>query len=98
MPGVASGIVDHCRPASPPARSTSRYEEHEENLAMAQPAGSAPSPSTPSSTPGAMGLPRRRLGRTQMVVSELSLGGVGIGGLYGEITDEDAAGAVFVRR
>lgn len=61
---------------------------------MAQPVDSSPSPSSSSSTPAATDLPRRRLGRTHMIVSELSLGGVGIGGLYGEITDEDAAGAV----
>src|SRR6476660_2635515 len=36
----------------------------------------------------------RRLGRTQMVVTELSLGGVAIGGLYGPLPEEDAAGAV----
>jgi aryl-alcohol dehydrogenase-like predicted oxidoreductase len=36
----------------------------------------------------------RRLGRTQMVVTELSLGGVAIGGLYGPLPEADAAGAV----
>ena len=39
-------------------------------------------------------LARRRLGRTAMVVSELALGGVGIGGLYGPVAEEDAAAAV----
>lgn len=40
------------------------------------------------------GLSRRRLGRTEMAVSELSLGGVGIGGLYGPVPGDAAAGAV----
>lgn len=40
------------------------------------------------------GLPRRRLGKTEMVVTELSLGGVGIGGLYGPVPEAEAAGAV----
>lgn len=39
-------------------------------------------------------LPRRRLGRTEMHVTELALGGVGIGGLYGPVEEERAAGAV----
>jgi aryl-alcohol dehydrogenase-like predicted oxidoreductase len=39
-------------------------------------------------------LGKRRLGRTQMVVTELSLGGVAIGGLYGPLPEDDAAGAV----
>ncbi|HEX2516035.1 MAG TPA: aldo/keto reductase [Chloroflexota bacterium] len=41
-----------------------------------------------------MELERRRLGRTEMVVSELSLGGVGIGGFYGPLSEEAAGGAV----
>jgi aryl-alcohol dehydrogenase-like predicted oxidoreductase len=40
------------------------------------------------------GIPTRRLGRTHMVVTELSLGGVAIGGLYGPVAEDEAAGAV----
>lgn len=39
-------------------------------------------------------IPRRRLGRTHMVVTELSLGGVAIGGLYGDVAEQDARGAM----
>jgi aryl-alcohol dehydrogenase-like predicted oxidoreductase len=39
-------------------------------------------------------LATRRLGRTDMVVTELALGGVGIGGLAGPVSEADAAGAV----
>jgi aryl-alcohol dehydrogenase-like predicted oxidoreductase len=39
-------------------------------------------------------LDRRRLGRTEMVVTELALGGVAIGGYYGPLSEDDAAGAV----
>jgi aryl-alcohol dehydrogenase-like predicted oxidoreductase len=39
-------------------------------------------------------LGKRRLGRTQMVVTELSFGGVAIGGLYGPLPEDAAAGAV----
>lgn len=40
------------------------------------------------------GLQRRRLGRTGMVVTELSLGGVGFGGLYGPVAEQKATEAV----
>ena len=36
------------------------------------------------------GLPTRRLGRTHMVVTELALGGVGLGGLYGPVPEDEA--------
>ena len=36
-------------------------------------------------------LRRRRLGRTHMEVTELALGGVGIGGLYGPVPEIEAA-------
>ncbi|HEV7216492.1 MAG TPA: aldo/keto reductase, partial [Chloroflexota bacterium] len=39
-------------------------------------------------------LTKRRLGRTDMLVTELALGGVGIGGLAGPVSETDAAGAV----
>src|SRR5688500_8343514 len=39
-------------------------------------------------------LSTRRLGHTEMTVSQLSLGGVGIGGLYGPVPEDTAAGAV----
>ncbi len=39
-------------------------------------------------------LARRRLGRTDMVVTALGLGGVAIGGYHGPVPEEDAAGAV----
>lgn len=41
------------------------------------------------------GIPRRRLGRTDLNVSAIGMGGVGIGGLYsGTVTDDDAVNAV----
>ena len=39
-------------------------------------------------------LPSRRLGRSAVSVTELSFGGAAIGGLYTEVTDEDAQAAV----
>lgn len=39
-------------------------------------------------------LPRRRLGRTGLMVTSLGLGGAGIGGGYGAVSDEDAVGTV----
>ncbi|MDQ3703515.1 MAG: aldo/keto reductase [Chloroflexota bacterium] len=45
-------------------------------------------------TEAAGNLTARRLGRTEMAVSALSLGGVGIGGLYGPVPEDAAAGAV----
>jgi aryl-alcohol dehydrogenase-like predicted oxidoreductase len=36
------------------------------------------------------GIPRRRLGRSGLIVPALSFGGVGIGGFYGEVPEEDA--------
>ena len=39
-------------------------------------------------------IPKRRLGQTHMEVTELALGGVGIGGLYGTVAEAEAAGAV----
>lgn len=47
---------------------------------------SAPAPPPP--------LPRRRLGRSPVSVTELSFGGAAIGGLYTEVSDEDARAAV----
>lgn len=41
-------------------------------------------------------LPRRRLGRTDLVVTEISLGGVGLGGM--RTTDDDAVAVATVRR
>src|SRR6478672_5337424 len=35
-------------------------------------------------------LRKRRLGRTRMEVTELALGGVGIGGLYGPVSEVEA--------
>src|SRR5437660_659356 len=49
---------------------------------------------TPDGAAGTVPIPRRRLGRTHMEVGVLSLGGVGIGGLYGPVPVEDAAGAI----
>ncbi len=40
------------------------------------------------------GLRTRTLGRTTMTVTELSLGGVGFGGLYGPVPEPDGIGAV----
>ena len=39
-------------------------------------------------------LPRRRLGRSQVRVTELSLGGAAIGNLFTEVTEEDAGATV----
>jgi aryl-alcohol dehydrogenase-like predicted oxidoreductase len=39
-------------------------------------------------------LGKRRLGRTEMEATELALGGVAIGGFYGALPEESAAGAV----
>ncbi|HEU5334275.1 MAG TPA: aldo/keto reductase [Actinocrinis sp.] len=47
---------------------------------------SAPAPAPP--------LPRRRLGRSPVSVTELSFGGAAIGGLYTEVSDEDARAAL----
>ena len=38
--------------------------------------------------------PRRRLGRSGLAVPPLGLGGAGIGGLFGEVTDDDAVACV----
>ena len=35
------------------------------------------------------GIPRRRLGRSGLMVPALSFGGVGIGGLYGEVAESE---------
>ena len=43
----------------------------------------------------ARALPRRRLGSTHMHVSVLSLGGVGMGGLYGPADEDDAIATVW---
>jgi len=43
---------------------------------------------------GAAPLPRRRLGRSQIRVTELSLGGAAIGNLFTEVTEEDARATV----
>jgi D-threo-aldose 1-dehydrogenase len=51
---------------------------------------SAPPPPAPPSPP----LPRRRLGRSPVSVTELSFGGAAIGGLYTEVSEEDARAAV----
>lgn len=50
--------------------------------------GPAPGPAS------AHALHRRRLGRVGIDVTELSLGGVGLGGAYGEVSDQDAIRAV----
>ena len=42
----------------------------------------------------AASLPRRRLGRSQVEVTELSFGGAAIGNLFTEVTDDDARAAV----
>jgi D-threo-aldose 1-dehydrogenase len=39
-------------------------------------------------------LPRRRLGRSPVLVSELSFGGAPIGGLYTEVSDDEARAAI----
>lgn len=44
--------------------------------------------------PSTSGVPTRRLGRSGMVVSELSLGGVAIGGYYGDVAEAEASGAI----
>jgi len=49
----------------------------------------APAPAPPSPV-----LPRRRLGRSPVSVTELSFGGAAIGGLYTAVSDEDARAAV----
>ncbi len=43
---------------------------------------------------GPVSLPQRRLGRSQVRVTELSLGGAAIGNLFTEVTDEDACATV----
>src|SRR4051794_5021960 len=40
------------------------------------------------------GIPRRRLGRSGLMVPALSFGGVGIGGLYSEVPEDDAIATV----
>lgn len=40
------------------------------------------------------GIPRRRLGRSGLMVPALSFGGVGIGGLYGEVPEEESLATV----
>ena len=42
----------------------------------------------------ARSLPRRRLGRTYMHPSVISLGGVGLGGMYGPTTDDEAVSTI----
>ena len=45
--------------------------------------------------PGALDLlERRRIGRTHMVVTAVSLGGAGLGGIFGPVGDADGIGAV----
>ena len=39
-------------------------------------------------------LPSRRLGRSPVRVTELSFGGVAIGNLFTEVTDDDAGAAI----
>jgi D-threo-aldose 1-dehydrogenase len=43
---------------------------------------------------GPVPLPQRRLGRSQVRVTELSLGGAAVGNLFTEVTDEDAGATV----
>ena len=50
----------------------------------------APAPSLPSQP----ALPSRRLGRSPVQVTELSFGGAAIGGLYTEVSEDDARAAV----
>ncbi len=38
--------------------------------------------------------PRRRLGRTELMVPPLAVGGAGIGGVYGEVTDQEAVACI----
>ena len=40
------------------------------------------------------GIPRRRLGRSGLMVPALSFGGVGIGGLYGEVPEDESIATV----
>ena len=54
--------------------------------------GDRPAP-TPSVSP-LLSLPSRRLGRSPVHVTELSFGGAAIGGLYTEVTEDDARAAV----
>jgi D-threo-aldose 1-dehydrogenase len=51
----------------------------------------ASAPAPPSLAPP---LPRRRFGRSPVSVTELSFGGAAIGGLYTEVSEEDARAAV----
>jgi len=46
------------------------------------------------SLPPTLALPSRRLGRSPVRVTELSFGGAAIGGLYTEVSDDDARAAV----
>lgn len=46
------------------------------------------------SLPSTQALPSRRLGRSPVRVTELSFGGAAIGGLYTEVSDDDARAAV----
>ena len=40
-------------------------------------------------------LPRKRLGKTELLVSVPALGGVGLGPIYGDVTEEEAIGTVL---
>ena len=40
-------------------------------------------------------LPRVRLGKTELMISVPALGGVGLGPIYGEVTEEDAIKTVL---
>ena len=40
-------------------------------------------------------LPRIRLGKTELMISVPALGGVGLGPIYGEVTEEDAIKTVL---
>src|ERR1700761_2905143 len=44
--------------------------------------------------PGSAPMPRRRLGRSAVAVTELAFGGAAIGNLFTEVSDDDAIAAV----